>query len=241
MYAAENNCLELIEIILEEEKDYIDVNKKNNENKTALDIAEKNNYSEIIKLLKENGAGNLRISLNSAIKNNELDRVKKLVPKKIDINSVSSEGNTPLIAAVKYENIKTLKYLILKGAKVNFSNNNGKTPLMFASMNGNIEIIKLLIDKGSDINAADKNGYTSLIHASKYQNKNIVELFIERKAKLNHKTKDGYTAIDIAILTENQLNAMYNDSSFAQGIDHPIKDIINILEDAGVKQTISRE
>lgn len=112
--------------------------------------------------------------------------VELLLANKADVNSISSEGFTPLHAAAcngKNDTRKTVVEILLKsGANVNAKiPRSGETPLHKAIFRGDVEVVKLLLDHGADVNATSKFGVTSLYFAR--NSKVISELLKEHGAK----------------------------------------------------------
>ncbi|MDR2763300.1 MAG: protein kinase, partial [Planctomycetaceae bacterium] len=70
--------------------------------------------------------------------NADIDIVKYLVSKGIDVNTKDNKGCTPLHWAAGYNvNIEVLEYLVSQGADVNAKNYIGETPLHYAALNNN--------------------------------------------------------------------------------------------------------
>ena len=67
-----------------------------------------------------------------AIEDNNLNLVKELVAKGVEINKANNEGWTPLHAAAQNGHLDIVKYLINKGANLKEKNRNGETALSLA-------------------------------------------------------------------------------------------------------------
>ncbi|MCS3532122.1 ankyrin repeat domain-containing protein [Chryseobacterium sp. JUb7] len=82
----------------------------------------------------------------TAIKNQDFEKVSKLLEKGEDINQKSTEFHiTPLYAAVGTGNSKIVELLIKKGADVNTPLETTATPLSLAAQEGYTEIVELLL------------------------------------------------------------------------------------------------
>ena len=142
--AAENGDLKKIKSMLNKEVNIKTlINAVDKENNTALILASKFGYHEIVKILIENGA---------------------------DIDARNNENSTALIEASSFY-YEVVKLLIENGADINAKDNEGTTPLMNASTEDdyiNYEICKTLIENGADINAKDLQGDNALIYASTF-------------------------------------------------------------------------
>ena len=143
-------------------------------------------------------------SLQSAIENDNLAEVKRLVESGADINKRNLTGRsiaggywTPLMIAAYEGNLVIADYLIKEGADINLkagkkrkvvgsqeyvSEFNGFTALHFAAYYGHAEIAKLLIDSGADLTIQDDKGLTAYDHARKYYFWEIVKYLDKAKA-----------------------------------------------------------
>jgi ankyrin repeat protein len=126
---------------------YQDVNTRNNEGNTPLNVAIKQaNYAAVRQLLQQGADPNIRNNegntpLNVAVKRgNAVTIVAALLQHGADPNIRDNEGNTPLNVAVKryygYGSVITL--LLQHGADPNIRDNEGNTPLTVASHHGKI-------------------------------------------------------------------------------------------------------
>jgi ankyrin repeat protein len=140
--------------------------------------------------------------LFTAIKNNELDKVTKLITEgKIDVNIKHPDdycyADTPLLCACAYKKIEIIKFLIENGANLNDKDlEEGNTVLIHAFPD--IDTVRLLIDNGADVNSKNKSKETALIYLSEILNIerlhkkskedcfNIIKLLIDRGADINH-------------------------------------------------------
>jgi len=123
---------------------------------TALVVASKYGYTEIVKLLLEAGA---------------------------DVNVKNKDGETALMKASYNGYTEIVKMLIDAGADVNIKDRYGTTALMLASLYGYTEIVELLIKAGANVNIKNSYGGTALRWASANGSTKIVELLKEAGAK----------------------------------------------------------
>ncbi|MEX0939957.1 MAG: ankyrin repeat domain-containing protein [Candidatus Babeliales bacterium] len=103
------------------------INIKNSQNETPLEIAIKNNHEKIVEIFLKNGA---------------------------DPNVKNNDGNAPLHNALINGQQGIVKLLLKNGANPNLKNNYGKTPLNFAK---NLESFRILLESGADPNLPDNN------------------------------------------------------------------------------------
>jgi len=180
----------------------------------------------------QNKYGNSAIFI--ACRKGYFEIVKKLCEKGANINIQNKEGNTPIIIAIKniknnkIENIKIIKYLCENGANINLGNKNENTPIMFAILMRNKEIIKYLCEKGANINTVNYRGISPLmleiinncskeeqieieienieVENTKIENIEdieIIQYLCEKEANINIKDLSKYTPIIYAIMTKN--------------------------------------
>jgi uncharacterized protein len=110
----------------------VDVNSKDENNRTALMLSAYNGHKEIVDLLIENGA---------------------------DVNLVDDSGRTALMFASSGPFNSTVIELIKAGAKLDFVDNEEHwSALMFAASEGQLEVTKTLTDNGADVNLTDIDG-----------------------------------------------------------------------------------
>lgn len=109
-----------------------DINAVNNDDETALMIASKKGYLEIVKYLVEND---------------------------FEVNARVMFGNeTALILASQCGHLEIVKFLISKGADKNTQDYSGFTALMWASVRGYFQIVQCLVECGVDANIINRDG-----------------------------------------------------------------------------------
>jgi len=96
-----------------------------------------------------------------ATESGDIQMVKQLVEKGVEINSLSFNGCSALYCAAKVGNIEIINYLLEKGALINFQNSSGETALMAASRFKQVETASLLLEKGADKTIKSKSGNTA--------------------------------------------------------------------------------
>lgn len=139
------------------------------------------------------------IELHNAIVQCDVVSLAVLIKiKKIDVNTVFEDGNTPLTIAVALGLKEIVNRLLQYGANSNQSNNKGYTPLFFAVINNNKEIVKLLLEKKANANYVDNDAQSPLLIASCKGFDEVVSLLIQAKANVKHVNHDGKTALHCA-------------------------------------------
>uniref|UniRef100_A0A5K3F8D3 ANK_REP_REGION domain-containing protein n=1 Tax=Mesocestoides corti TaxID=53468 RepID=A0A5K3F8D3_MESCO len=90
------------------------------------------------------------VQFHAACSNSELDEVKDLLSKGVDINVANADGLTVLHQACIDNNYEVAQFLLSNGANVNVQDNEGWTPLHACASCSYTELAKLLLDKGAD-------------------------------------------------------------------------------------------
>jgi hypothetical protein len=120
------------------------------------------------------GKSYLSKEIFNAIKENDIDKLKRIVP----INALkncyeTSFDMSSLIVVSIYENsLESLTYFVESGADIEHICVN-KTPLMYAAKLGKLEMLKYLIEQGANINAVSIKGKTALSYAIQYKHPEI--------------------------------------------------------------------
>lgn len=159
--AASRAHLELVKLLVEKGAD---VNQPDKDKLAPLMAAVVGDAKEadkvkVTKYLIEKGA-NLKVQYTAkgvvftpliyAVNAEELEMVKMLLDKKVDINEPEAKtGITPLIFAVTHKNVPITKELLARGADVNKKSKEGATPLMMATSQKDAEMVKLLKGAGA--------------------------------------------------------------------------------------------
>ena len=156
--AVSNNHLPIAQLLIENK---INLNAKNGQDKTAIDIAYQQ-YNEkdfvVLKTLIKAGA-QINDLLLKSIQNQQAALVNYLLTEaaqQINPNVSDTEEKSALISAIEKNQIDTIK-LLLSHPKINVSQTDqyGNTALHYAAVQGNKETIKLLMEQHASIK--DKN------------------------------------------------------------------------------------
>jgi hypothetical protein len=131
---------------------------------------------------REEGA-DLTMSLHQAIVNGDVNEVKSILSKGVDINAKNRRSWTPLHTAIDSKQNEIVQLLLDKNADVNLADNNGETSIHLAVKSGQKDIVELLIAKGADLNIVNTHSENALSLAKKAGHKEIAELLIKHGAK----------------------------------------------------------
>jgi len=183
----------------------IDINEKDLDGKTVLDIA---TYPKVREILIAAGAKSgqalfydeLQQALFKAVCENDLEAVKHYVEQGADVNGRGDCPcclETPLHFAV-HSSIDIIKYLVSEGADVNAEDLDRKTPLHYAVSANNVEHLKYLVSVGDGVNAKDEYGRTLLHHAVEEESFEVVKCLVSLGADVNAKDNSAKTPLHVA-------------------------------------------
>lgn len=137
------------------------------------------------------------ISLIYAASEGDLEEVKILIEKGININGQDDEGSTALIAAALAGHTEIINFLISKGADINIADNYGHTALTMVVEEGNYEMANLLINLGADTIKGPEG--TTVLMDTNAENKDLAECIINN-TNINYQTSDeGLSALMSAV------------------------------------------
>jgi ankyrin repeat protein len=109
-------------------------------------------------------------ALHLAAEAGDLDMVKWLVARKLDLKALDQQGWTPLTRAASAGRADVAKFLLSQGAKV------GDGDLFRAAASGHVALVELLLAGGANRDAvSDYNRYTALGHAAEAGQSEVVK------------------------------------------------------------------
>ncbi len=157
------------------------------------------------------------------IKTCNLEGLKMLI-KKLDINIVDDQEDTPLIWAIRLcipnDGLKirpsfkelvdsiicdpcskeVLKFILNhENLNINQKNINGDTALIKAVLQENEELVHMLINRGADINIQNNTGNSPLIIAVDNGYTSISQILLQHGVDINMQNRDGDTALIKAV------------------------------------------
>ncbi len=142
-------------------RSHIKVNLKDNQGKTAYDLASNDMKSHIESAgaLKGEDWSVYYYPLLESARDGDLNKLKSLLEKGANINAKDDvhesnklEGYTPLLYAASNGHLHIILYLISKGVKVNYHTLGGYTALYYAAENGHYKVVQYLLSKGATAN-----------------------------------------------------------------------------------------
>lgn len=111
------------------------------------------------------------------------------------INTVDSDGDSPLMRAVDCGDLELFKTCLELKADVNFKGDDGFRPLHIAARNGFTTMCEKLIDNGAEINAVTPLGWTAVMLANQSDHKGCVNMLVRRGAETNRDHRAGIAAL----------------------------------------------
>ncbi|EEB55393.1 ankyrin repeat domain protein [Wolbachia endosymbiont of Culex quinquefasciatus JHB] len=152
--AIEFDELSMVDLLLT--KKNINPFVEDNDGKTSLDYAKEGKKAEILKALINNKYGSEQDSLlHLAAMVGEVNAVRYLINRGIDVNSRNAIFHTPLHLAAGIGHVEVVKILVREGnAEIEVFDARNQTPMHYAVNNKKLEIVKLLLELGADVNSA---------------------------------------------------------------------------------------
>eukprot|EP00042_Codosiga_hollandica_P045121 m.454122 g.454122 ORF g.454122 m.454122 type:complete len:732 (-) comp56945_c0_seq3:125-2320(-) len=192
--------------------DQIDLNVRDQENRTALMVAlDKRDY-RCYELLAAAGAARFpetkdaRMLLLCAVAADDVERVNRLLETRAEITTDTELCKSVVDLAAEMGRAVVLKYMLGLQAfakLITEPEEDGWNPLMAAAAGGHLDCLELLVAAGANIADLDNDGNTLLHIAAKSGHAAIVRrllTFPELARALKQPDNDGYTPIIYAIL-----------------------------------------
>jgi ankyrin repeat protein len=134
----------------------------------------------------------------SAIKQDDPGKLKALLVRGFDANTVNPQGQQGLYVALREPSLKAAQVLIdWPKTDVNILNIKGESPLMLAALKGHKNLVEKLIKKGADVN---KTGWTPLHYAASSGQLSIISLLLENSAYIDAESPNGTTPLMMAAM-----------------------------------------
>jgi ankyrin repeat protein len=123
--------------------------------------------------------------LVTAAKEGDLQAVRALIAKRVNVNEHAKDGSTAILWAAYHSDIEMTRALVGAGAAVNLPNHYGVTPLLQASRAGDAQLIATLLKAGADLAVTHPDGQTPLMAAARTGHLDAVKLLLEANANVN--------------------------------------------------------
>jgi ankyrin repeat protein len=188
--ALENGQAEVAEFISEYKANAITRNKLRS---TTLDTDE---YCA-----DDDGKDEAKVSLHAAAEEGNIDTLKSLFERRMDINARDANNQTPLDRAAAKGKVDVVRLLIEQGAEVNPRDKRGWTPLHHSSRFGHLEVSRVLLDHGADVNARKRDYWTPIHLSAGNSHLGVVKLLLERGADVHAMNGEGETPYQVSLQT----------------------------------------
>jgi ankyrin repeat protein len=140
--------------------------------------------------------------IDSAIRSNDLAKLRQLVQSREAANICNGLKAAPLHYAAIYGSPEVLQFLFEQGADPNAANQAGATPLILAAWN--FERARLLVEHGAAVNAVTARGITPLLVAAAAPGNAItVRYLLDKGADLRARDADSEDALTRAALSSD--------------------------------------
>lgn len=132
------------------------------------------------------------------LKNDEVNVVGKLLARGFDPNTLSFDGQYPLVLAIRRPSPAVLDLLLrTKGLRAEVRTSKDESPLMLASMAGMVQVCKRLIALDADVN---KTGWTPLHYAASGGHIEVIKLLLSHSAYIDAESPNLTTPLMMAAM-----------------------------------------
>jgi len=136
-----------------------------------------------------------------ALKTDEAQVVAKVLARGFDPNTLSPDGQYPLVLAIRRPSPAVLDLLLrAKGLHAEVRNAKDESPLMLASMAGMVDVCKRLITLDADVN---KTGWTPLHYAASAGHVEVIKLLLKHSAYIDAESPNKTTPLMMAAMYGN--------------------------------------
>lgn len=200
----------------------IDVNARNGEGQTALDIAVESEYRGMARLIRSKmGPHGQQIDpfrkrvkyttikkINekflSAVSHEDIDKINILLDEEnedgtisVDVNARNKNEDTAMIIASENGNLKAVGSLLFYDADLSLKGANGDNALIRAAQKGCFDVVEKLLHHRVNINSTNDFNRTALMEAAENGYLRVVKLLLKKGAKPSIKDNFGKTALDL--------------------------------------------
>jgi hypothetical protein len=136
-----------------------------------------------------------------ALKTDEAQVVAKVLARGFDPNTLSPDGQYPLVLAIRRPSPAVLDLLLrAKGLRAEVRNAKDESPLMLASMAGMVDVCKRLITLDADVN---KTGWAPLHYAASAGHVEVIKLLLKHSAYIDAESPNKTTPLMMAAMYGN--------------------------------------
>ncbi|PSN53619.1 hypothetical protein C0J52_00903 [Blattella germanica] len=171
-------------------------------NRTPLHLAAKNNHVDIARALLNAGADpegkddRKNTALHLAAESAEPEMIKLLVSSGSKLESRNEAGETPLYVAARVGNLEAVRQLVKFNSNVIVRT--GNTPLHIAALHGHLDVCEALLDASAGVRLSTSERQTPLHLAALAGHLPVVQLLLERGADAKARNMRGRTPAGVA-------------------------------------------
>lgn len=141
----------------------------------------------------------LAADFETAIIRDDFVRVRELLQRGLDPNTLDSHGNPGVVRAMRNDSWRVAQVLLqAPGLRVNDANLQGETPLMLACIKGQLDLVRELLSLGARIN---QPGWAPLHYAASADAPHslaIAQLLLDEHAYIDAESPNGSTPLMLA-------------------------------------------
>lgn len=154
----------------------------------------------------------------SCITKGNLEKVKKLVERKVPVDQKNEDDFAPLFVSLLKNQTEIAKFLVESGCIYKAKAVGGLTPLHHAAQNNNLELVKFFVEKGIRVNEIDFKGNSALDLAKEKGYKEIVDFLLSQSASEDAKSlEENKYSLEKALHTKD--DAMFMQVMETEGLD----------------------
>ncbi len=179
---------------------------KDEEGRTAADLAEQRKLRYLAELLRHPERPELAVhattALAEAVRSNRPEAVAAALAQGAAVNGRTGNGSTPLMLAAAAGNAEMVRLLAQKGGALDADNGGGATALVYAAAAGHLPVLRLLLESGAVVQQAGPGG-TALAFAVREGQLEAARLLLEHGADANERV-EGTPLLTQAISAERE-------------------------------------
>jgi ankyrin repeat protein len=127
--------------------------------------------------------------------NGDVETIKSLLKKGVDIEVSSRNGETALMLGASRGFNEVVRILLSSGANIDATNAKGWTTLMLAVRDKDEKTVDLLLSKGADVNHLSPDRWTALAEATFQSQTSIIALLLRCGADTESKSSHDWTPL----------------------------------------------
>lgn len=125
------------------------------------------------------------VEIFSALRDNNLALMEKLLDEGHNVNTQDSDGRTVLHKACDDCNPAAVKLILKHKPQINSMDKEGRTPLHYSCVRDDMDSVVLFLNSGADVNIADNLHQTPLYLATDNNHIDLVKLLLSSRADPN--------------------------------------------------------